>query len=84
MSETLIPAQGPVDVLVSRQDCMNCAHKRCTFSGENRLPMYRGQNRAGVHCWIDPCSHFGQELLTANRQGDRRPAATDGEKGDEE
>lgn len=57
------PTQSEID---ATQTCVTCAHKRCMFSGEDRPPIYRGQYPRGVHCWIDPNSEFGVQLMTHN------------------
>jgi hypothetical protein len=60
-------AAGLVDVTVGRQRCTNCAHTKCMFHGEDRLPMYRGlSHQRGTYCWIDPESEFGQSLTRPN------------------
>lgn len=51
-------------VMDTTKTCKNCAHCRCLFHGENRLPLYRGlPHQNGQHCWIDPDSDFGKELI---------------------
>lgn len=62
----------PVDVVTGQQTCINCAHKRCMFSGEDRKPVYRGEYPRGVYCWIDPSSDLGAKLLSASKVGNRR------------
>lgn len=67
MNHETLMAQGQVDVNVRQQLCTNCAHTKCTFHGEDRLPMYRGLgHQRGTYCWIDPESEFGQRLTRPN------------------
>jgi len=68
-------AQGQVDVNARQQQqqqqqqqqrCANCAHTKCTFHGEDRLPMYRGlSHQRGAHCWIYPESELGAKTHAA-------------------
>lgn len=73
---------GPLERLVGFQpSCKSCAHTRCIFSGESRVPVYgsgvirrNGYKSIDGSCWIDPASDFGRSLLQANAGAKAPPA----------